>query len=138
VIQASAFHAKALAAIHAEAFPPGANWSEAAFATLLGQPGVFGLLDPTGAFVLARQAADEAEVLTLATSAAIRREGRAKKLLTAMHERLRADGAAQIFLEVAADNVAAHDLYLGLGYGRAGVRKAYYGPVDAWVMRLNL
>ena len=138
MILAGVFHAKALAAIHAGAFPPGANWPDTALATLLGQPGVLGLLDPGGAFVLARQAADEAEILTLATSPAVRREGRATKLLSAMHERLRADGTAQVFLEVAADNIAAHDLYLGFGYRRAGVRKAYYGPVDAWVMRLNL
>ncbi len=138
MIEAGVFHAKALAAIHAEAFPPGANWPDTAFATLLAQPGVAGLLDPDGAFVLARQAADEAEILSLATSPAVRREGRAKRLLAAMHERLRADGAANIFLEVAADNIAARELYLGLGYRRAGLRKAYYGSVDAWVMRLNL
>jgi ribosomal-protein-alanine N-acetyltransferase len=49
-------------------------------------------------------------------------------------------GANEIFLEVRADNPAAHHLYETLGFEDIAVRVAYYQPdgVDAIVMRLTI
>jgi ribosomal-protein-alanine N-acetyltransferase len=51
-------------------------------------------------------------------------------------------GALELFLEVAADNLAALKLYEATGFDRVGLRKGYYphpdGPRDAVVMRRTL
>ena len=125
-------HAATLAAIHAEAFPPGERWDLAAFAGLLGMPGACGLLDGGGGFILARHAGGEAEILTLAVVPPARRCGVGRGLLTAMLEQL----ACPVFLEVAADNLAALNLYLLVGFTECGRRRAYYGlGRDALVLR---
>ena len=125
-------HAATLAAIHAEAFPPGERWDMAAFAGLLGMPGACGLLDEAGGFILAREAGGEAEVLTLAVMPVVRRRGVGGRLLTAMLAQL----ACPVFLEVAADNLAALALYLRVGFSECGRRRSYYGPGrDALVLR---
>jgi ribosomal protein S18 acetylase RimI-like enzyme len=51
-----------------------------------------------------------------------------------------ARGAAQVFLEVRADNPNARALYDSLGFEQIAVRKNYYQPdnVDAQVMRLDV
>jgi ribosomal-protein-alanine N-acetyltransferase len=136
--------APAMAAVHAEAFDH--PWDAAAFAELMGGPGVFGLLAgetaPLG-LILCRIAADEMEVLTIGVARAARRRGVARLLMTGALEAARETGAASAFLEVADDNVSAVALYAGLGFRRAGVRRGYYdrgagGRADALVMRLDL
>lgn len=136
--------AEALALAHAAAFE--APWSAAEFVALMAQPGVFGLLArdeaPLGV-ILCRTAAGETEVLTLGVVPPARRRGLAKALLAAALGAARQTGAEAVFLEVAADNAPAAALYAGLGFRRAGLRRAYYdrGPAgrqDALVMRLDL
>lgn len=81
-----------------------------------------------------RQVADdEAELLNLAVEPAARRHGVATLLLTEL--RSRAQGA--IYLEVAADNLAAIALYEALGWQRHSLRRGYYhrGEVDGIVMK---
>ena len=56
-------------------------WSAAAIAAQLALPGTFGLIDPAGGMVLARVAADEAEILALAVAPPARRQGRGAALL---------------------------------------------------------
>ena len=95
------------------------------------------------AFILYRLAADEAEILTLATRPAARKQGLAKALVKAAASRLRALGAKSLFLEVASDNYAAQALYRNAGFKQAGRRKAYYEregqtPGDADILRLTL
>lgn len=138
MIEAGLAHATVFAAIHAESFNGEDRWTAEDFTAQLALPGVFGLIEPSGAFILMRQAADEAEVLTLAVAPAVRRHGHARALLVAAHDRLKASGAVTVFLEVAAGNVAARTLYDALGYRTVGVRHAYYGPTDAWIMRRDL
>ncbi|MCS6921545.1 MAG: GNAT family N-acetyltransferase, partial [Elioraea sp.] len=74
-----------LAGLHAAAFPPGEAWGEDAFARLLALPGTTGALaaeeDAPVGFVLARQALDEAELLTLAVLPERRRRGIGRALL---------------------------------------------------------
>ncbi len=87
--------------------------------------------------------ARESEILTLAVAPWARRQGVAKALVQAVTEEAQRRGAHAVFLEVAADNPAARDLYQGLGFIRAGLRKAYYArsgapAADALVLRRAL
>ncbi|MGA0606066.1 GNAT family N-acetyltransferase [Phenylobacterium sp. VNQ135] len=142
--RAEAYDAPLMATIHAQAFDR--PWDAAAFADLLAGSGVFALLafdeDATG-LVLCRALAGEAEVLTVAVPPWARRRGVAKALLTGALGFAHELGAAAAFLEVDVDNRPAIGLYEGLGFERAGLRKAYYdrgaaGRADALVMRLDL
>lgn len=131
-------HAAACAAIHAAAFPAAEAWSASAFATLLASPGVHGLIDPAGGLVLVRQAADEAEILTLATMPVVRRTGIGQALLVAAVQWARGAGAVRVFLEVSAANAAAGALYAKVGFTECGRRRRYYlDGNDALVLQLT-
>jgi [ribosomal protein S18]-alanine N-acetyltransferase len=81
----------------------------------------------------------DADVMTLAVSPGRRGTGLGRHLLGLLVDAARAGGAAQLLLEVRADNVPAQRLYLSSGFERIAVRRGYYrtadGPVDAWIMR---
>jgi [ribosomal protein S18]-alanine N-acetyltransferase len=127
-----------LAAVHAAAFPPAEAWSAEAIAALLATPGCFALGDAE-AFVLARVAADEAEILTLAVRPAARRRGLAAGLMARAAATAAAHGARVLWLEVSAQNDAALGLYRALGFVEAGRRPRYYADgADALVLRLSL
>lgn len=140
--------ATAMAEAHAHGFAE--PWSAADVAALLESPGGYGLVvrqaagaDSLLGFILARSVADEAEVLTLVVDPAVRRQGVARALLEAAAGIARSGGAAAMFLEVAADNVAAIGLYEAAGFERVGLRRAYYrrpgqDAVDALVLRRTL
>ncbi len=119
-----------LARLHADAFSATRAWSAPEIAELLSQPGVFAIAD-TNSFCLIRTVLDEAEVLTIATAAAMRRQGLARTLLQRAETQAKERGAATIFLEVAEDNVAAITLYTSSGYSQIGRRSGYYLPKDA-------
>ena len=94
-------------------------------------------------FVLARTAADEAEILTLCTRPAARRRGVARQLLACLAKQLGKQGAVSLFLEVGADNAPAIALYQSAGFAEVGRRSGYYAGVegglsDAIVMRRYL
>jgi ribosomal-protein-alanine N-acetyltransferase len=136
---AGAADAPALAVLHAAAFEAGERWDAAAIATLLGLPGAFGLHIPGAGFVLARVAADEAEILTLAVIPAGRRRGRAGALLAGAMAGALLRGAAAMFLEVSDRNGAARALYARAGFVEAGRRRRYYADgSDALVLRRAL
>ncbi len=133
---------EALADLHAAAFAAPRPWSAAEFAALLADPATFHVSEP-GGFLLARTAAGEAELLTVAVDPARRRQGIGTALVAAFLERSAAAGAAEAFLEVGADNEAARSLYAAAGFTQAGLRRAYYrdaggAPVDALVLRRAL
>ena len=139
IVRATIHHAAALAAIHASAFPPGARWGPDAMVLQLDQPGAFGLIDPDGAMLLARVAADQAEILTLAVAPPIRRQGSARALLAQAHALAAAAGAVSMFLEVALGNAPAQALYTAAGYREVGRRPRYYADgTDAIVLALDL
>ncbi len=128
------------AAIHAQCFPDA--WSEIALDQLLATQGTFLLGHATG-FVLARVAAGEAEILTLAVAPRARRRGTATALVEAAAAHAYGLGATEVFLEVAADNLPARTLYGRLGFAEAGLRKGYYSagrdtPADALILRKAL
>ncbi len=138
IVRATKLHAGPMAAIHAAAFPPGERWGADAMALQLGQPGAFGLIDPAGALLLGRVAADEAEILTLAVAPSVRRQGRAASLLHAAIAHVRGAGVRTLFLEVGAGNAAAQVLYARAGFIEAGRRARYYADgSDALVLRLD-
>ena len=139
--------ARAISVLHREDFAR--PWSGDEFASLLGQPTVFGFKareagqrqDAAG-FVLARLAVGEGEILTLAVARAHRRQGIGWRLMTAVLGELHGHRAEALFLEVDERNVPAIALYRRLGFREVGKRPAYYrtseGAGGALVMRRDL
>ncbi len=134
----------ALADIHHLGFDPA--WSAEEIRSLMDGLGAFAFsagseTSPAG-FVLCRIAADEVEVLTIATRPDHRRQGVALALLDTALAAALARGAASMFLEVAVDNLAALALYRSRGFEAVGRRPGYYsrpgGPIDAMIMRVDL
>ena len=117
-----------LAALHAACFMEA--WDAAGFGALLAMPGAFGLIaeidDAPQAFLLARRAGGEAEILSLCVVAAARRRGLGTALLLAGLERFGRDGVTRIILEVAETNGAARALYRSHGFFEVGRRRGYY------------
>jgi ribosomal-protein-alanine N-acetyltransferase len=126
--------AAVLAEIHAAAYADptvsGAPWPEPAWHSLLANPGAVCLLASTAerpaGLVLARVAADEAEILTIGVMPAARRQGLAGRLLEQAAAACVSRGAARLFLEVAETNMAARALYTASGFVQVGRRARYY------------
>lgn len=140
--RARAADAAAIAALERESFSD--PWSEASFREAIAAPWSFVLVaeaaDRLVGYLVGRDMAGTGEVLNLATAAAHRRAGIARRLLEAGLEELGARGASEVFLEVRGSNAAALDLYRRAGFRPVGVRAGYYRhPVeDALVLRLGL
>lgn len=142
-------HSAALSVLHREDFSR--PWSGNEFADLLEQSTVFGFAafeegkgkaGPVG-FVLARLAAGEAEILTIAVARGHRRQGLGRQMMDAVLRRLHSARAEALFLEVDATNLPALALYRNLGFREVGERPAYYqGPgnsrSNALIMRRDL
>lgn len=130
-----------LADVHAAAFTKPRPWSAAEFAALLAAPEVV-LVRQGDGFALGRVILDEAELLTIAVHPAARRKGLGRALLADLTQMLRTRGAMRLFLEVAADNQAALQLYHSAGFGEIGRRRGYYGTgsarTDAVILALDL
>jgi ribosomal-protein-alanine N-acetyltransferase len=135
--------------LHGERFYRG--WGDGEFHSLMTQSAVFGFsarvttpgLQGMGGFVLAREAAGEAEILTIAVSDKFGRQGLGWRLMLAAMRETRARGGETIFLEVDEGNVSAIGLYRKLGFKRVAERKGYYtdpqgNKSTALVMRLDL
>lgn len=139
----------AISALHREDFVR--PWTDGEFATLLEQDTVFGFAarevghgaEPPVGFVLARFAAGEGEILSVAVARAHRRQGLGWQLMDAVLRRLHAERAEALFLEVDETNAPALALYRRLGFREVGKRPNYYrssehGPTGALVMRRDL
>lgn len=131
-----------MAATHAAAFTQSRPWSEAEFAALLENPLILAAGDAR-CFALLRVIADEAELLTIATDPAHQRQGLARACIGGWEAGLRQRGTAEVFLEVAADNLPAQALYRSCGFANCGLRRGYYprsgaNAVDALLMRKAL
>ena len=112
-----------LAALHAVCFARA--WDAATLSDMLAAPGAFAFALDDG-FVLARAAADEAEILTLAVRPESRGKGLGRALLQAAINKARTLGAGVMFLEVGADNAARAGALRRLGFRQAAQRKGYY------------
>ncbi|MBD0414912.1 ribosomal protein S18-alanine N-acetyltransferase [Oryzicola mucosus] len=139
---------EALSVLHQEDFTR--PWSPDEFASLLEQDTVFGFAAretghgkaaPAG-FVLARLAAGEAEILTIAVDRAQRRQGLGWQLMDAVLRELHNQRAEALFLEVDETNAPAIALYRRFGFHEVGKRPNYYqsarGATGALVMRRDL
>ena len=121
-----------LARLHARCFTAPPPWSAASFAPVLNNPHVFLLGAPAAnAFALGRVIGPEAELLTLATDPACRRQGLARTLMAQFEAEARARGADSFFLEVAENNAPALALYAHCGFVRSGRRPGYYRDTSA-------
>jgi ribosomal-protein-alanine N-acetyltransferase len=130
-----------MAAIHASCFAR--PWDEAAMAQFISGPDSLCLIASTGGvaagFLIARKAADEAELLTFGVGPACRRRGLGRALLQAAMALLRASGTKRLFLEVEEGNEAALQLYRSFGAKAVGHRPAYYEHgADAAIFSLAL
>ncbi|HET7446491.1 MAG TPA: GNAT family N-acetyltransferase [Methyloceanibacter sp.] len=145
VERATPFDASTMAALHQSCFPR--PWDEAAMATFIASPDTICLLasinddsrrTPAG-FLIARKAADEAELLTLAVAPQWRRAGLGSALVKSAMATLGESGATQLFLEVEDGNEAALRLYRSLGATAVGRRARYYEHrADAAIFSLAL
>jgi len=119
-------------------------WSREMFAGELGRGAVsraWVLRDANGvivAYCLAWLVAGELHISNLAVAPERRRQGFGMLMLRRVLADAAADGGQAATLEVRESNKAALDLYLGLGFRVAGVRRRYYSdPVeDALVLWL--
>lgn len=94
-------------------------------------------------FAMLRLAADEAELITIAVDPKWRRKRIGDALMRALFEDLAMTPARKLFLEVAADNIAALKLYQRHGFAKVGERQGYYprpdgSPATAIVMARDL
>jgi len=139
--------AEACARLHAAGFAH--PWSTDEVARLLADASTLAAaaLDPARGslrgFVIARLAADEAEILTVAVDAAWRSRGVGRALVSEALRRAANAGARAMFLEVDEGNAPALALYRHLGFIKVGERPGYYRRKDgskalAVVMRRSL
>lgn len=78
---------------------------------------------------------DEASVYAVTVDGAFRRQGVARAMLHWMFDRLRAQGAKAVFLEVRSQNAPARALYQRLGFAEVGRRRGFYrDPADDAVL----
>ncbi len=117
--------ARWLAHIHGQCFTHPRPWRENEFATLLKNPAC-SLVYRQNGFALGRTIIDEAEILTIAVLPGTRRAGTGQALLQNAETRMAAMGAKKVFLEVAANNIAALALYQAADYRESGCRRGYY------------
>jgi len=121
--------AAAIADLHAASFRRG--WSDGEVEQLLMDAHVVADRARIGhrlaGFILARHAAGEAEILSIAVAKCARGRGLGRVLLRRNLQRLAGLGVREVFLEVGADNAPALALYDRMGFAQVGKRERYYG-----------
>ena len=146
LLWALAENAAEIAKVHGELFSEA--WDQNAILDLLERPGATPLiarangLAPIAGFIFGQIAADEAEILSIGVRQPFQRRGLGRHLIEGLIRSARKAEVNKLFLEVAADNVAALGLYNGMGFKEAGRRKGYYqrpgGACDAITMALPI
>lgn len=137
-----------IAALHATLFNPA--WSEESVLALLDHPAATAFVAVLGGapkqcvgFVIAQLAADEAEILSIGVDKDWQRKGIGRRLLDGVARAAQRAEAKKLFLEVAADNDAALELYRRAGFLGTGLRRGYYArsggeAVDGVTLALKL
>lgn len=90
-------------------------------------------------FLVAQEVVDEWEIENIAVSGQARRHGLGTRLLGEFLDRVRAEGASAVFLEVRESNRAARLLYQKWAFEESGRRVRYYSQPeeDAIVYKLS-
>lgn len=143
---------KRIAQLHSQAFVRG--WSTAEIAALDNEKSVTSFVvryegagaQPACGFVMLRQAADEAEILSIAVDVENRGEGYGSALMGQAIRHCQSERLARLILEVDEANEPAVALYKRLGFREVGRRAGYYKNTvdvdakrhDALVMALSL
>ena len=126
--------AATLSSLHADAFPKGDAWTQSVIADLLrlDTTSCFGAMaqECLVSFMIAQIGADQAEILTIATSPRHQKLGYAQQLLVQSELHFQAKGAQKWLLDVAADNVGARVFYEKLGFVEDGRRPQYYKRLE--------
>ena len=126
--------------IHQKSFADG--WSLAEFKKFLSQDNVRAYVAGEVGFLLIRIAADEAEIITIATLPEFRRQSIAKELLLTASKELVRQNITTLYLEVNENNQPAIALYDSLGFEQTAIRKNYYktlgGRENALLFRRKL
>ncbi|MEP6344091.1 MAG: ribosomal protein S18-alanine N-acetyltransferase [Maricaulaceae bacterium] len=120
-----------------------AGWSEDSLKSHFDNDLCLGVFAPDLAgFIVARLAADQAEIITIAVDPKRRGQGIGQKLMQQAFTHLCGNGVDLLFLEVAEDNFSAITLYKKCGFNPIGKRPAYYrragGRVAALTFRKDL
>lgn len=82
--------------------------------------------DRVAGYLVARQMADEGEILNVGVDPQNRRHGIGRLLVGAALERLQSLGSRQVYLEVRESNVAARALYRAFAFAEVSKRVNYY------------
>lgn len=127
-----------LSQIHKAAFQDSRPWESSEFASLLESPLCFCVGDSRG-FALGRVIADESELITFAVDPKFQGQGLGQQFLNQYHDFAKLRGATTAFLEVAADNNIAINVYLSNSYKKISTRPLYYlrpngDKIDALIM----
>lgn len=99
--------------------------------------------DALAGFVMAQESVIRkscgGHIVTIDVAPEFRRHGVGRLLMEQIEDRMRAEGAGWLRLEVAVNNSAAYEFYLGLGFAPIGrIAEYYQGSVDALVMEKAL
>lgn len=152
------FSSAAVAALHARSFRGrGRSWSPTEVAAMRADPALCWIeaVAPSSSersderetdlagFAVVRLVLDEAELLTICRSEIWAGQGLGDALLAMAMTLARSRGARAMFLEVAASNRTACNLYDALGFRQVGRRSRYYrladgAAEDALVLRAQL
>ena len=133
--------AAAIAAIHSASFQRG--WGEDEVYRLLTDSAVIThramIRRALVGFIMSRQAADEAEILSVAIAPARRGRGLSGPLLDFHLRTLAGRAVRAVFLEVDEHNAPARRLYARAGFAEVGRRHGYYeSGATALVLRRDL
>ena len=126
-----------MARVHAESFER--SWGALEMATHVQMDFCLGADqdDKLAAFAIVSVAADQAEILTIATAESARRQGLGRAILDDVTAKLRERGTRELFLEVAEDNPAALALYRDTGFQPIGRRPGYYRRANGRVAAIT-
>ncbi|MCL2369394.1 MAG: GNAT family N-acetyltransferase [Alphaproteobacteria bacterium] len=124
---------KNLVHLHSLCFP-NKNWTDKDFTEL--QKSGAEIIASENGFIVWRCTGDECEIITIGVRPDARSTGIADAMIHIMEKE---NTGKKIFLDVAADNIAAQKLYKKNGYKIIAVRPKYYdGKTDAHVMEKQL
>ena len=120
-----------LAELHKQCFPD-RPWSASDFADL--KKSGCEIIASENGFIVWRNVADEAEIISIGVAPEKRRQGIAEAMITIMEQELKKQSVHKVFLEVSEVNFQAKNLYQKHGFIPTGKRPKYYNGTDAIIM----